>query len=116
MISPRTHRTMIPGPTLPDFDTLHALHREDPEAFEHFRTKVLREALDSAPPRHHPALEKLLCSIEHRREAASTPMEALIAASRAMQDSVEQLVNGWAQTRVAAAEWQAAVIIERVRR
>jgi hypothetical protein len=104
------------GPTLPDFETLCALHRDDPESFEYFRTKLLREAMDSAPPIHHPALEKLLCGIERRREAAATPMEAVIAASRAMQDSMEQLVNGWAQTRGAAAEWQAAVVIDRLRR
>jgi hypothetical protein len=116
MTSPRTHRTMGLGPTLPDFDTLRALYQDDPEAFEQFRTKVLRDALDSAPPAHHPSLEKLLRSIEQRREAAATPLEAVISASRAMQDAMEQLLSGWAQTRVAAAEWQAGVIIERLRR
>lgn len=116
MTSSLTDRTMSIGPSLPDFDTLVSLHLNDPEAFEHFRRMLLREAIDTAPPVYHPGLEELLCGIERRREAAATPLEAVIAASRAMQDSAEQLVSGWAQARVAAAEWQTAVIIERLRK
>lgn len=107
---------MTLGPSLPDFDTLVSLHTDDPEAFEHFRSKLLKEALDCAPREQQPALEELLVGMERRRNAAATPVEAAIAASRAMQDAVEQLVSGWAQVRNAAAEWQTAVILERLRR
>ncbi|MDB5773711.1 MAG: hypothetical protein JWM42_4085 [Burkholderia sp.] len=115
MTLPRTERTMRLGPSLPDFDTLVTLHTSDPEAFEHFRTMLLREAVDAAPSHHRPGLEELLCNIERARQTAATPMEAVIAASRAMMDSVEQLANGWRQARFAAAGWQTAIIIERLR-
>lgn len=110
------NRTMSLGPTLPDFDTLVSLYRQDPEAFEHFRRRILRESVDAAPADYHAALENLLASIERRREAAATPMEAVIAASLALQDSLEQLVDGWGHVRVAVAEWQTAELIGRFRR
>jgi hypothetical protein len=77
---------------------------------------LLKEALDSAPPVHQPALGQLMSGMERTRKAAATPLEAVIAASRAMQDSVAQLLSGWAQVRGAAAEWQTSVLIERLRR
>jgi hypothetical protein len=104
------------GPNLPDFDTLVSLHRQDPEAFEHFRRLLLREAVDAAPADYQPTLDRLLSDIERRREAAATPIEAVIAASRAMTDSLEQLVGGWGRARVAVAEWQTAEIIRRFRK
>jgi hypothetical protein len=104
------------GPPLPDFDTLAALHQDDPEAFEHFRRKLLKEALDSAPPDYQPVLQELLGSIERTREAAATPMDAVIAASRAMQDSAGRLVRAWGQARVMVAGWQTALVIERLRK
>jgi hypothetical protein len=116
MTSPKTIRTMNLGPPLPDFDTLAALHRDDPDAFEHFRRKLLKEALDSAPPVHQPALQELLGSIERTREASATPMDAVIAASRAMQDSAARMVKAWGQARVLAAGWQTALVIERMRK
>jgi hypothetical protein len=102
--------------SLPDFDSLRRLHLDDPEGFEHFRRRVLREAVDSAPPAHRPALETLLSRIDTARQAASTPMEAAQIAYGMMQDSVGQLLKGWEQAQAAAAGWQAALIIERVRR
>lgn len=104
------------GPSIPDFDALVALHEDDPEAFEHFRRMLLEEAVDSAPAQHQPALDELVATMERTRNAAATPLDAVIAASRAMQDSVEKLVSGWARVRGATAEWQTSVIIERLRK
>lgn len=103
------------GIRLPDFDTLVALHQQEPEAFEAFRRHLLREAVEVAPPVHRPALEDLLGRIEATREAAATPMEAAIAASRMMQESVARLHDTWEQARHAVAGLQTSLIIERMR-
>lgn len=106
---------MNPYVQLPDFDTLMALHQTDPEAFEQFRRKILREAVDEAPAAHRPALERLLSRIETAREHAATPMDAVIAASRMMHDSVGQLQQAWHDAEHAIAGLQATCLIERVR-
>jgi ABC-type transporter Mla subunit MlaD len=107
---------MNPGIRLPDFDALMALHQDDPDRFEEFRKRLLREAVEQAPTTHRPALDRLLSRIETARDAAATPMEAAVAASRMMADSVDQLHRAWQQAQHAVAGWQAATIIERFRR
>lgn len=107
---------MTQSTPLPDFDSLRRLHENDPEGFEQFRAQLLRDAVDSAPLVHRPALESLLSRIDTARQAASTPMEAAHVAFRMMRDSVMLLTQGWEQAQVAMAEWQAALIIERIRR
>ncbi|TFW09638.1 DUF3135 domain-containing protein [Oxalobacteraceae bacterium OM1] len=106
---------MHPGPRLPEFDVLVALHQHDPEAFEAFRRHVLKEAVDFAPADQRPALEALLLRIEEERAKASTPMEAVLGATRMMQESVQRLNEGWDQAREAVAGLHAALVIERVR-
>jgi hypothetical protein len=103
------------GIRLPEFDMLVTLHQQEPDAFEAFRRHLLREAVDGAPPSHRPALEKLLCRIEETRAAAATPMEAVVAASRMMQESVGKLHATWEQARQAVAGLQTSLIIERLR-
>jgi hypothetical protein len=98
-----------------DFDALVALHQRDPGAFEDLRRQLLREAVDCAPPEHRPALEQLLCRIEAARDAANSPLEAAIAASRMMHGAVGELRNAWEQARCAIAELQSALIIEGLR-
>ncbi|RJG04705.1 DUF3135 domain-containing protein [Noviherbaspirillum cavernae] len=100
---------------LPDFNALMALHQQDPAAFEEFRRHLLRDALDGAPPVHHAALEQLLARIEAARDNAATPMEAVLAASRMMQDSMGELLTTWEQARHAVAGLQAATILQRLR-
>lgn len=107
---------MTQSTPLPDFDSLRRLYQDDPEGFEQFRTQLLREAVESAPLVHRPALESLLSRIDTARQATSTPMEAAHVAFRMMRDSVTLLTQGWEQAQAAMAEWQAALIIERVRR
>ncbi len=101
---------------LPEFDTLVSMHRDDPEAFEAFRRHVLNDAVESAPAAHRPGLRQLLARIEIAREAAATPMDALLVATRMMQDSVNQLENAWQQARYAVSGLQTALLIHKVRR
>jgi hypothetical protein len=103
------------GIQLPDFDVLMALHQRDPEAFEEFRRRLLREAVEYAPPVHHPALERLLRRIEEARKTAATPMEAALIASRMMQESLSMLHNTWEEALHAVAGLQTALLIERMR-
>ena len=100
---------------LPDFDVLVALYKHDPEAFEDFRRHVLRQAIDSAPLRHRPTLEKLLVSIEESRSRVSTPMEAAALASQMMQESARRLCDAWTDAYEAVAGLQTTLIIERLR-
>ncbi len=101
---------------LPDFDTLVALHRESPEAFERLRRQLLTEAVEAAPVRHRSALQNVLVRIEEARSAAATPMEAAMVASRMMHESVGSLATAWSQAQSRLAGLQADLLIERCRR
>jgi len=101
---------------LPDFNVMMALHQQDPEAFEEFRRHLLREVIDDAPQEHRAMLERLLDRIEEAHAAAATPMDAVLAASRMMQDAIGELLKSWGQARYAVAGLQAALTLERFRR
>lgn len=101
---------------LPDFDTLVALYSDSPEAFEQLRRQLLADAVDAAPVRHRPALEKVLVRIEEARSAAGTPMEAALVASRMMHESLGSLAVAWNQAQTRLASLQADLLIERCRR
>jgi phosphotransferase system glucose/maltose/N-acetylglucosamine-specific IIC component len=100
---------------LPDFDTLVALHRESPEAFERLRRKLLLEAVEAAPIQHRPTLENVLVRIEAARDTAATPMEAAVIASRMMHESVVSLATAWKQAQSRLAGLQTAMLIDRCR-
>lgn len=100
---------------VPDFDTLVALHRQDPDAFEQLRRELLEEAVATAPIRHRATLEKVLDRIETERNAAATPMEAVVAASRMMHESVGSLMVAWEQAQEKIAGLQTALLLERCR-
>jgi hypothetical protein len=104
------------GTRLPDFDVLMALYKEDPEAFEEFRTHLLVDAVSRAPREHRPALEAMLKQIEAAREAAATPIESMLIAFKMMQESIVQLRGSWEKAQHALAELQTALIIERLRK
>lgn len=80
---------------LPDFDTLVALHRQDPEAFEQFRQHALQHAVNAAPLHCRPALDELVEAIDAARHRATSPEDAAVIAFRLMQGSVNQLQNSW---------------------
>jgi hypothetical protein len=98
---------------LPDFDTLVALHRDSPEAFEQLRRKLLTEAVEAAPVQHRRSLENVLVRIEEARNTAATPVEAAVIASRMMHESVGSLAVAWKQAQSQLAGLQAALLIER---
>lgn len=63
-------------PTLPDFDTLRDLARENPEKLEQLRLALCQKVIDEAPEHAKPRLEGLLFQINARREIASSNLEA----------------------------------------
>lgn len=101
---------------MPDFDVLITLHERDPDAFERLRRNLLRAAVDSAPPAYRTSLERVLDRIEDARASAATPAESALVAFQMMNDSVRQLRNHWDDALCAAAQLQAALLIERARR
>lgn len=103
------------GMHYPDFDTLVALHRHDPQSFDDMRRSMLRAAVESAPPEHRSTLEQLLERIENAHLEAATPIEAAQGAFGMMCESVVQLRDAWGSAQYAVAGWQAAVLIEKVR-
>ncbi|WP_192805108.1 DUF3135 domain-containing protein [Noviherbaspirillum aerium] len=101
---------------MPNFDTLVALHQQDPEALEAFRRHLLREAVDSAPAAQRPALEKLLDRIEVARNSAANPIDAASIAFHMMRDSVNELHASWEHAMQELAQLQTSLLIERLRR
>lgn len=100
---------------LPDFETLVALHRCDPIAFEAVRSSLLQTCLDEAPPAHRPALVKLIARMDDVRVSAASPLEAAIGAARLMAESVEALRGQFTELNAATAAWQTAVLLKRLR-
>lgn len=101
---------------LPPFDTLVALYRDDPEAFECFRARLFQDVVDSSPEEHRPALRLLLQRIEEERSKAKTPMDGLIISMRMMRESLQQLRKGWQDAHYAVAGLQTKILIESARR
>lgn len=100
---------------LPDFDTLVAMYQHDPEAYETYRRRVLREAVDSAPRQHRSDLEQLLVRIEQARGDASTPEEAAQVAFEMMNESVRRLNRSWKRAHYAVAGVQAELALLKAR-
>ena len=100
---------------MPDFDTLVTLHQQDPEALEIFRKHLLRDAVDTAPVEHRPALEKLLDRIEVARSSAKDPEEAAAIAFRMMQDSMSRLNDAWDKAMYEVADLQTTLLLDRMR-
>jgi hypothetical protein len=100
---------------LPEFDVLVRLHEQDPEAFERYRRKMLRQAVDTAPARHRAALEELLEVIEIRRARAGSPIEAAATAFQMMRQSVSQLQDAWRIGLKAASQAQTEALLLRLR-
>ena len=101
---------------LPDFETLVALHRCDPLAFEAVRNSLLQSCLDDAPPLHRPGLEKLIDRMNIARAAAASPLDAAVAAARLMVESMDALHGQFTQLAEATAAWQTALLMKKLRR
>ena len=102
--------------TVPSFDMLVSLHRQDAAAFEAFRQHLLQEAVDSAPPARRPGLRQLLGRIDSARAEAATPMEAASVAFDMMVESVQELSDSWQQAGCELAALQTQLAIEHARR
>lgn len=100
---------------LPNFDQMMALHQKDPKALEALRDKMIREAIDSAPPEYRPALEHTVFQMDRARELASTPLEAAAAAGRLMSKSSDQLHSALDHLQHEAAGQEAAMVLQKLR-
>lgn len=80
-----------PKPTLPDFDTLRDLARENPEELERLRIALCQKVIDEAPEHAKPRLEGLLFQINARREIARTHLEAAQELSTMMNHSLKRM-------------------------
>lgn len=100
---------------LPKFDTLVALYKKDPAAFNEFRKKFLDDEVSAAPPEKQAALRRTICRIELAREQAETPLEAAISAYAMMCESTIRLRAEINNLRYITSGIQASMIIENVR-
>jgi len=64
---------MQPHPKLPDFDTLMRLSRQDPNAYETFRTQLLADAIADCPPS---APEKHAAGLDANRNGPASGLDA----------------------------------------
>ena len=71
-----------------DFESWSKLAREDPDAFEARRNRVIGEFLASAAPAQQPRLRGLQWRIDQVRRQARSPMAACVRLSSMMWDSV----------------------------
>ena len=78
-------------PTLPDFDTLRDLARENPEELERLRIALCQKVIDEAPSHAKPRLEGLLFQINARRALAKNHMESAQELSSMMNHSLKRM-------------------------
>lgn len=78
-------------PTLPDFDTLRDLARENPEELEKLRMALCQKVIDEAPSHAKPRLEGLLFQINARRSLAKSEMESAKELSSMMNHSLKRM-------------------------
>ncbi|MEX0740938.1 MAG: DUF3135 domain-containing protein [Pseudohongiella sp.] len=76
---------------LPDFDTLLAMHRDNPESLEKLRRRLTRKILRSAPDSTRQRLEGLQFRIDMELQRASNPTARCIRLSGMMHDSFSRL-------------------------
>ena len=76
---------------LPDFDTLLAMHRENPESLEELRSRLTRKLLRSAPDSTRKRLEGLQFRIDMELQRASNPTARCVRLSDMMHDSFSRL-------------------------
>lgn len=100
--------------SIPDFDMLLKLYRDDQQAFEALRLHLLQEAVESAPPDRRTSLERLLERINAARSGV-TPQQAASQAFEMMADSLKELRISWQQACYALSELQTHILLERVR-
>ena len=78
-------------PTLPDFDTLRDLARNDPEGLERLRLALCSKVIDEAPPHAKARLEGLMFQINARRQLAKSEQQACEDISEMMNESLQRM-------------------------
>lgn len=76
---------------LPDFDTLLAMHRENPESLEKLRRRLTGKILRSAPDNTRQRLAGLQFRIDMEMQRASNPTARCIRLSDMMHESFSRL-------------------------
>lgn len=76
---------------LPDFDTLLAMHQEDPDALDQLRQKLTAELVDSAPDDARRRLEGLQFRINMELRRAGNPTARFLKLSGMMHKSFSDL-------------------------
>jgi hypothetical protein len=69
-----------------DFDELARLAKDDPEAFESRREKMIREVIDSTSPEIKRRMEGLQWQIDQIRSTSANPMSSCLKISQMMWD------------------------------
>ena len=69
-----------------DFDELAKLAKEDPEAFENRREKMIREVIDSTSSEVKRRMEGLQWQIDQIRSTSANPMSSCLKISQMMWD------------------------------
>ncbi|MDA8962586.1 DUF3135 domain-containing protein [Pseudomonadales bacterium] len=77
--------------TLPDFDTLRFMAKNDPEGLESLRLALCNKVIDEAPEHAKPRLHGLMFQINSRRSLAASEMEACEELSSMMQESLQHM-------------------------
>lgn len=78
-------------PTLPDFDTLRDIARNNPEGLERLRIALCQKVIDEAPKHSRPRLEGLMFQINARRKLAGSELEACEDISQMMNASLKRM-------------------------
>jgi hypothetical protein len=99
---------------LPKFDTLVALYKQDPAAYDDFRLKLLNDEVEAAPAERRPALRRTLYKIEIARKKSKSPLEAAIMAYLMLCESTSQLRAEISKLHYLASSMEAALIIEHI--
>lgn len=76
---------------LPDFDTLLAMYRDNPESLDKLRRRLTRKALRSAPDSTRQRLAGLQFRIDMELQRASNPTARCIRLSDMMHESFSRL-------------------------
>ena len=81
----------MPEPHSPaghDFDHWATLARQDPEAFEAERARIIETAIRRAPAKKQPRLRCLQWKLDQIRKTSGTPMHACLRMNRLLWEAV----------------------------
>lgn len=77
--------------SLPDFDTLRDLAKNDPEALENLRLALCNKVINEAPEHAKARLNGLMFQINARRQLASSHLDACKDLSNMMHESLQRM-------------------------